>query len=97
MLLLLLMILVKVMMMLIGLVLIIIIISQRKLEVGLSAIAADDDSDQGDYDVVGCSSHHYHHLPQKVGGWLVECYCYNAGWTPRGVVLFANNIWVEVK
>ena len=72
------------------------IISQRLLEVGLSAIAADDDTDQSDDDVVGCSSHHYHHLPKKVGGWL-ECYCYNAGWTPRGVVLFANNIWVEVK
>ena len=72
------------------------IISQRLLEVGLSAIAADDDTDQSDDYVVGCSSHHYHHLPKKVGGWL-ECYCYNAGWTPRGVVLFANNIWVEVK
>ena len=70
------------------------IISQRWLEVGLSAIAADDD--QSDDDVVGCNSHQYPHLLKKVGGWL-ECYCYNAGWTPRGVVLFANNIWVEVK
>ena len=52
---------ISVMMMLLGVVLIIIIISQRKLEVGFSAIA------------------------------------YNEGWTPRGVVLFANNIWVEVK
>ena len=48
-------------MMIVKFVLAINIISQRKLEVGLSAIA------------------------------------YNAGWTPRGVVLFANNIWVEVK
>ena len=54
-------ILIKVIKMLLGLVLIIIMISQRKLEVGFSAIA------------------------------------YNEGWTPRGVVFFANNIWVEVK
>ena len=82
--------------MIMKLILAISIMSQRWLEVGLSAIAAADDTDRSDDDVVGCSSHHYHHLPKNVGGWL-ECYCYNAGWTPRGVVLFANNIWVEVK
>ena len=82
--------------MIMKLILAISIMSQRWLEVGLSAIAAGDDTDQSDDAVVGCSSHHYHHLPKKVGGWL-EGYCYNAGWTPRGVVLFANNIWVEVK
>ena len=45
-------------MMIVKFVLAINIISQRKLEVGLSAIAAADDTDQSDDDVVGDSSHH---------------------------------------